>query len=83
MEAIKAFPRFSDSIESFVFEAISNKQVINGVRFFVLENARSKRQSFAHFEDIGVIYQTDFLEVANDNTIANLVPSHKTLYSIY
>lgn len=76
IEAIKAFPLFSDSIESFVFEAISNKQVINGVRFFVLENARSKRQSFAYFEDIGVIYQTDFLEVANDNTIANLVPSY-------
>lgn len=75
-KAIKAFPRFRESIEKFKFEAITNRQLIDDVRFYVLENTRSKRQSFAYFEQAGVIYQSDFLEVALDNTIANLLPSY-------
>lgn len=76
VKAIKAFPRFNDKIHKFNFEEIKNRQVINNVRFYVLENARSKRQSFAYFEQDGIVYQTDFLEVAFDNTIANILPSY-------
>lgn len=76
VKAIKAFPRFNDEIHKFNFEEIKNRQVINNVRFYVLENARSKRQSFAYFEQDGIVYQTDFLEVAFDNTIANILPSY-------
>lgn len=43
---------------------------------YVLENTRSKRQSFAFFEQEGIIFQTDFLEVAFDNTIAKILPSY-------
>lgn len=75
-KAIKSFPHFSDVIKKFNFEIITNGQVIDDVRFYVLENSRSKRQSFAYFERSGIIYQSDFLEVALDNTIANLLPSY-------
>ncbi len=75
-KAIKAFPRFVDVIKKFNFEIITNGQVIDDVRFYVLENARSKRQSFAYFEQDGIIFQTDFLEVALDNTIAKILPSY-------
>ncbi len=76
INAIKTFPRFSEVIQKFNFETIANGQVIDDVRFYVLENARSKRQSFAYFEQGGIIFQTDFLEVAFDNTIANMLPSY-------
>ncbi|REL31611.1 hypothetical protein [Thalassotalea euphylliae] len=74
--AIKAYPRFTDKIDSFSFEPLSHEQVINGVQFYVLESARSKRQSFAYFAQSGTIYQSDFLEIARDNTIANILPSY-------
>lgn len=76
INAIKAFPRFSKVTQKFNFETITNGQVIDDVRFYVLENARSKRQSFAYFEQDGIIFQTDFLEVAFDNTIATILPSY-------
>ncbi|MDP2635680.1 MULTISPECIES: MBL fold metallo-hydrolase [unclassified Pseudoalteromonas] len=76
VSAIKAFPRFSEVIKKFNFKTLSNEQVIDGVRFYVLENTRSKRQSFAFFEQDGIIFQTDFLEVAFDNTIAKILPSY-------
>jgi len=76
VKAIKAFPRFAGLIKKFNFETIVNKQVIDDVRFFVLESARSKRQSFAYFQQEGIIFQTDFLEIAFDNTIANMLPSY-------
>lgn len=76
IRAIKNFPKFSNLIEKFNFKTITNEQVINDVRFYVLENTRSKRQSFAYFEQAGIIYQSDFFEVAADNTIAKLLPSY-------
>lgn len=76
VKAIKAYPYFAKNIEKFEFETISNGQVIDDVRFYVLENTRSKRQSFAYFEQAGIVFQTDFLEVAADNTIANILPSY-------
>lgn len=80
VEAIKAFPYFADKIEMFNFETIKNGQLIDDVRFYVLENTRSKRQSFAYFEQAGIIYQSDFLEVAFDNTIADILPSYSKLF---
>ena len=74
--AIKAYPDFADDIASFTFQTIEHEQLIEGVRFYVLENAHAKRQSFAHFEDSGILYQADFLDVAFDNTIAELLPSY-------
>ncbi|WP_105170069.1 hypothetical protein [Pseudoalteromonas sp. T1lg23B] len=76
VKAIKAFPLFSRVIKKFSFETITTGQVIDDVRFYVLENTRSKRQSFAYFEKEGIIFQTDFLEIAFDNTIANILPSY-------
>ncbi|WOH37292.1 hypothetical protein RI844_18315 [Thalassotalea fonticola] len=80
IKAIKAYPRFAKKIEKFTFETISHEQAIDGVHFYVLENSRSKRQSFAYFKQSGTIYQSDFLEVAHDNTIANILPSYSKLF---
>jgi len=74
--AIKDFPRFKDKIDSFKFQSIKHDQMIDGVRFFILENTRAKRQSFAYLESEGIIYQSDFLEVSVDNTIAKILPNH-------
>lgn len=76
INAIKAFPRFANDIEHFKFEEIKHKQTKHNVQFYVLENARAKRQSFAYFQQGGIIYQADFLEVAQDNTIAKMLPSY-------
>jgi len=76
IEAIKAYPRFKDELEFFKFQTIANDELIDGVRFYVLENSRAKRQSFAHFESNGILYQSDFLEVPFDNTIPKILPSY-------
>lgn len=76
ISAIKVYPRFAKAIEQFSFETITHEQEIEGVQFYVLESARAKRQSFAYFKQSGVVFQADFLEVANDNTIANILPSY-------
>jgi hypothetical protein len=76
VEAIKAYPYFSDTIEKFTFETITHGQKVNDIRFYVLENSRSKRQSFAYFKQSGIIFQSDFLEVAFDNTVAKILPSY-------
>jgi len=80
IEAIKDYERFSDNIENFKFKTLGNGDVIAGVRFHVLESSVSKRQSFAYFEDDGIIYQSDFLEVAFDNTIAKILPSYSKAF---
>tara|TARA_R110000737_G_scaffold352819_1_gene400513 strand:+ start:1972 stop:3426 length:1455 start_codon:yes stop_codon:yes gene_type:complete len=74
--AINEYPRFSKLIDTFKFQHIKHNQKIDGVKFYVLENSRSKRQSFAYIEDHGVIYQADFLEIASDNTIPKLLPRY-------
>lgn len=76
VKAIQHFPQFLSEIERFEFETIKNGQVIDGVRYYVLESSRAKRQSFAYFEQSGLIFQTDFLEVPFDNTITKLLPSY-------
>jgi glyoxylase-like metal-dependent hydrolase (beta-lactamase superfamily II) len=74
--AIKAYPPFANNIATFTFQTIEHDQIIDGVRFYVLENAHSKQQSFAYFKDSGILYQADFLEVAFDNNVAKELPSY-------
>ncbi|NQZ83123.1 MAG: hypothetical protein HRT52_19115 [Colwellia sp.] len=74
--AIKAYPSFAGDIDSFKFQTIEHNQMIDGVRFYVLENSHSKRESFVYFKDSAIIYQGDLLEVAFDNTIAKLIPNY-------
>jgi len=74
--AIKAFPDLSDDINHFKFQVIGHEQMIDGINFYVLESAHSKRHGFVHFKDSGIIYQADFLEIAFDNTIAKVLPSY-------
>jgi hypothetical protein len=35
----------------------------------------AKRQSFVHFEDSDIIFQSHFLYIAFDNTIAKVIPN--------
>ncbi|MEW6992056.1 MBL fold metallo-hydrolase [Colwelliaceae bacterium 6441] len=70
VEAIKAFPGFAKSIDSFTFRPFMHKEVINDVRFYIPDNAHAKGQSFAYFEDSKIIYEGDLLEIPFDNTIA-------------
>lgn len=74
--AIKAYPCFAREIDTFKFESVIHGQVMDNVRFYVLENARSRRQGFAYFEQSGIIFQSDFLEIANDNTIPDILPGY-------
>ena len=80
IEAIRAYPRFKKDLATFKFQTIENDDLIEGVRFYVLENSRAKRQSFAYFEDKGIIYQSDFLEVPFDNTIPQILPSYSKTF---
>ena len=75
VEAIKAYPDFSNDIAMFKFETIEHNEMVDGVRFYVLENTHAKRESFAYFKASGIIYQADLLEVAFDNTIAKVIPN--------
>lgn len=74
--AIRTYPPFANSIATFTFQTIEHDQIIDGARFYVLENAHSKQQSFVYFKDSGILYQADFLEVAFDNNVAKELPSY-------
>lgn len=76
ISAIKQYAKFKNDISRFKFSPITHGHKMYDIQFFVLENARAKKQSFAHFKNAGIIFQTDFLEIANDNTIAKLLPSY-------
>lgn len=76
IEAINAYEPFADTIDEFKFRPIEHEQVINGAHFYVLESLHSKRQGFVHFEDSGIIFQSSFLHVPRDNTIAKIIPSY-------
>lgn len=80
IEAIKAYPRFKKDLATFKLQTIENGDLIEGVRFYVLENSRAKRQSFAYFEGEGIIYQSDFLDVPFDNTIPQILPSYSKTF---
>ncbi|PKV49698.1 metallo-beta-lactamase superfamily protein [Aquimarina sp. MAR_2010_214] len=70
IDAIQNFPAFNKTIETFKFETLTNKKNINGVRFYVLKNNHSLKQSFVYFEKEQLIYEGDFLEIPADNSIA-------------
>jgi hypothetical protein len=74
--AIKAYPRFADDITRFKFRTIEHEQIIDDAHFYVLENLHSKRQSFVHFKDSGIIFQAHFLHIPFDNTIAKVIPNY-------
>jgi len=74
--AIKAYVGFADDIDKFKFRTIDHELNIDGAHFYVLENMHSKRQSFVHFKDSGIIFQADFLHIAFDNTIAKVIPNY-------
>jgi len=74
--AIKAYPRFADDIAKFKFRTIDHEQIIDGSHFYVLENMHSKRQGFVYFKDSGIIFQSHFLHIPRDNTIAKVIPSY-------
>lgn len=76
ISAIKAYPSFADDITRFKFRTIEHEQIIDGAHFYVLENMHSKRQSFVYLKDSGIIFQSDFLDIPYDNTIAKVIPSY-------
>lgn len=76
IEAIKAYPPFAKKLDDVLFKTIKHGQEIDGVYFYILENSRSKRQGFAYFKEQQLIYQGDFIELAKDNTVPNLIPSY-------
>jgi hypothetical protein len=80
IDAIKHYPRFAEVTDTFKFKTIEHQHKLDGVQFFVLENSRAKRQSFAYFPQQQIIYQSDFLEVAFDNTIAKVYPSYSKAF---
>jgi hypothetical protein len=74
--AIKAYPAFANDIAKFKFRTIEHEQILNDSHFYVLENMHAKQQSFVYFKDSGIIFQSSFLHVAFDNTIAKIIPSY-------
>jgi hypothetical protein len=78
--AIKAYPDFAEGIDRFKFRTIEDEQIIEGAHFYVLENLHAKRQSFVYFKDSGVIFQSHFLHIAFDNTIAKVIPSYSRTF---
>lgn len=78
--ALKAGPRFGGDAENFNFTTTKHGDAFDGMHFFVLENLHSKRQGFVYFQDSGVIFQSHFLHVPRDNTIAKVVPSYSRAF---
>jgi hypothetical protein len=76
IEAIKAYEPFAGTIDNFKFRTITHGQIIDGTHFYVLENLHSKRQGFVHFKDSAIIFQSSFMHVPKDNTIAKIIPSY-------
>lgn len=76
VSGIKAYPGFSDAIAKFRFRTVTHGESIAGATFYVLENMHSKRQSFVHFKGEGIIFQSNFMHIPYDNTIAKVVPNY-------
>ncbi len=74
--AIKVYPAFANDIARFKFRTIEHEKVIDGAHFYVLDNMHAKRQSFVYFKNSGIIFQSKFLHIAVDNTIAKVIPSY-------
>jgi len=78
--AIKAYSGFADNINKFNYRTITDGENIDGAHFYVLENMHSKRQSFVHFKSSEIIFQSKFLHIAFDNTIAKVIPSYSRAF---
>jgi len=78
--AIKAYPDFANDISKFKFRTIEHEQAIDGANFYVLENLHAKRQSFVYFKDSEIIFQSHFLHIPFDNTIAKVIPSYSRTF---
>ncbi|UII81418.1 MBL fold metallo-hydrolase [Flagellimonas sp. CMM7] len=75
IETIKSFPRFKGQIDSFVFEPIKNREKRgSNTQFFVIDNSHCKSQGFVYFKNGQTIYQGDFLEIPEDNTLPTYLP---------
>lgn len=74
--AIKAYPRFKDQVGLFNFQPIQHGQLLGESHFYILETALSKRHSFVYFEKSGILYQSELLDIAFDNTIPKILPSY-------
>ena len=77
---IKAYPAFANEIDNFKFRPIKHQQNIAGADFYVLDNLHSKKQSFVHFKEAGIIFQAHFLHVPLDNSIAKVVPNYTRIF---
>ncbi|MEM9648107.1 MAG: MBL fold metallo-hydrolase [Bacteroidota bacterium] len=75
ISAIKAYPKFADTIDSFVFKEVVDESIIGHAQFFVVDNSHSKGQGFVYFRTNEVIYQGDFFEIPADNTFPHYVPN--------
>lgn len=80
IDAIKAYPKFTHDITKFKFRVLEHEQVIDDVHFYILENMLAKRQSFAYFKGRGIIFQSSFLHIPFDNTIAKIVPTYSRAF---
>lgn len=80
IRGIKAYPGFAKEMATFKFRTITPGQSIDGATFYILENMHAKRQSFAHFQDSAIIYQSNFMHIPFDNTIAKIVPSYTKIF---
>jgi len=72
ISAIKAFPKFSETINEWKFKTIQHKQSLNNAIYYVPKNSHSDGQSFVYFPASKIIYQGDFLEIPFDNSL----PTH-------
>lgn len=77
---IKAYSPFSATIDSFVFTTISHGQTIDNTNFYILDNLHSKKQGFVHFQDNEIIFQSHFLHIPKDNTIARVIPNYSKVF---
>lgn len=80
ISGIKAYSGFADTIAKFRFRKITHGESIAGATFYVLENMHSKRQSFVHFKDEDIIFQSNFMHIPFDNTIAKVVPNYTKIF---
>ncbi|WP_286262196.1 hypothetical protein [Thalassotalea atypica] len=76
IDAIKAYPTCKNGISQFKFRVIKHEQAIEDSHFYILENMHSKRQDFVYFKNGGGIFQSHFLHIPFDNTIAKVIPSY-------
>lgn len=83
IKTIKSYERFKSIVEEFSFQKIEHRLEAVDAQFYVLESLHSKRQSFVFFKQAGVIFQSDFIHVPNDNTISNIIPSYTRKFIDY